>query len=59
MKSIIAIDPGASGGIAWRDNDGTVYSCNMPPTFTEIADVLVQFKLTLNNPSCVIEKVGG
>jgi hypothetical protein len=58
MKAIVCIDPGASGAIAWRDGEGNVYATNMPPTYTEIADLLGQFRLTLKNPRCVIEKVG-
>ena len=59
MKPIIAIDPGASGGIAWKDNDGHVHAENMPGTFPEIADMLRGFKVGLGNPTCLMEKVGG
>lgn len=28
--SLIAIDPGMSGGVAWRTSDGTIGACRMP-----------------------------
>jgi hypothetical protein len=59
MKSLICIDPGASGGIAWQDRDGNVDSVNMPATFPEIADTLRELFLKLGKCSCVMEKVGG
>jgi hypothetical protein len=59
MKPIIAIDPGASGGIAWRDQGGHVHAENMPGTFTDIADRLMELRLALEDPRAVVEKVGG
>jgi hypothetical protein len=59
MKPIIAIDPGASGGIAWRDREGHVHAENMPGTFPEIADKLRELRIALHDPSCFIEKTGG
>jgi hypothetical protein len=58
-NTIIAIDPGQAGGIAWRDQDGHVHAENMPPTFTDIADRLRELRLQLNDPSCLMEKTGG
>lgn len=59
MRPVICVDPGASGAIAWRDEDGVVYSENMPETFPEIADFFRELKVGLDNPRCVVEKVGG
>ena len=58
MEEMIAIDPGMSGAIAWRDRDGIVYTENMPETYPEIADFLRKLVLELKNFSCVMEKVG-
>ena len=35
MKPTIAIDPGASGGMAWTDRDGIKHAEPMPATMTE------------------------
>jgi len=59
MKALIAIDPGASGGIAWRDQEGHVHAENMPGTFPEIADRLRELRVGLGSPVCLIEKTGG
>ena len=36
MKRIIAIDPGASGGIAWIDEDGIVHAEKIPATDSDL-----------------------
>jgi hypothetical protein len=61
MRAVIAIDPGQSGGIAWRDQEGHVHAENMPATFPEIADRLRELRIDLSNPEpiCFIEKTGG
>jgi hypothetical protein len=44
MTPHIAIDPGASGGLAWRDMDGAyVRAAPMPDTLTEQVDMLRGF----------------
>ena len=53
--SIICIDPGASGGIAWIDADGNAQAANMPASMTAICDWLRAFD---GKPGVVIEKVG-
>ena len=58
MKPIIAIDPGASGGIAWRDNDGVVDVEPMPEGMTAQIDFLRSLIASLPNADAVIEKVG-
>lgn len=55
---MIAIDPGALGGIAWVDIDGIVQAVKMPTGMTEQADFILSIKMT-NYGKAVIEKVGG
>jgi hypothetical protein len=62
MKPIIAIDPGASGGIAWETTKNAAGSecCSMPEGMTAIVDKLRE--ILFNNPvqfTAVIEQVGG
>lgn len=56
----IAIDPGATGGIAWLrqlpDDSITVDACKMPSTNRDIWNTLET--LTGENCRCTIEKVG-
>ena len=40
MKRILAIDPGASGGFAWRDIDGIVQCCAMPKEELEVVQLI-------------------
>ena len=40
MKTIIAIDPGASGGIAVREYNGSTKAINMPETYQDIYNTL-------------------
>lgn len=39
--TIIAIDPGINGGIAWKSNSGKVNAVRMPQTIQEISEVLI------------------
>jgi hypothetical protein len=55
--NILAIDPGASGGLAWTDNEGT-HCLAMPPTDGDILDLLRSIKAS-GCDRCVIEQVGG
>lgn len=41
MNQIIAIDPGASGGIAWMDEDGFAQAAPMPKTHSDIIETIV------------------
>jgi len=59
MRTIIAVDPGAGGAIAWIDMDGNAHAENMPDTFTEIADRFLSLQMELREPRAVVEKVGG
>ncbi len=58
MKPILAIDPGAAGGFAWIDAEGTVNAEPMPDGMTGQADRLRS--LVAGSPllSAVVEKVG-
>lgn len=59
MRPTIAIDPGASGGIAWIDSDGVVHAEPMPDGMTAQCDRLRELRCELG-PQCraVVEKVG-
>jgi len=57
-KRLIAIDPGASGGIAWHDADGVVRCENMPDGMTAQCDKLCEMAVTLQDARCVLERVG-
>lgn len=61
MIPIIAVDPGANGGIAWIDGDGVTHTEYMPPTYTDLADFMRSLKVNLvpDMANGVIEKVGG
>lgn len=39
---MIAIDPGANGGLAGRNTDGSVWSCRMPATEGDLLSLLKQ-----------------
>ena len=55
----IAIDPGASGGIAWFDSDGIAQAIPMPDGMTAQIDALREILAGCPNASASIEKVGG
>lgn len=55
---IIAIDPGTSGGIAWRDDDGIVNCADMPPTAGDIIDHLRHLKALGREVTAYLEKTG-
>ena len=56
---MIAIDPGASGGIAWRDRDGIVRAERMPEGMTAQVDRLREIAAELPPDYAVMERVGG
>jgi len=58
MKPTIAIDPGASGGVAWMDGDGITHAEPMPATMTEQADRLRALAAELPGAVAVMEKTG-
>ena len=58
MKPSIAIDPGASGGIAWRDAEGAVHAVPMPEGMTAQVDFLRSLAAQLPGVEAIVEKVG-
>ena len=66
MKSTLYVDPGASGGFAWRDHDGIVQAAPMPEGMTAQVDWLREWHAEaswggqpMTTVSAVMEKVGG
>lgn len=58
MNLFLAIDPGASGGMAWNDITGTRTNCiGMPDNYQSIA-ALLKLK-TWNKPIVIMEQVSG
>jgi len=59
MRRLLAIDPGASGGIAWTDEDGCVRAEPMPDRMTALADRISELKYERGTLElAVVEKVG-
>ena len=56
---LVAIDPGVSGGIAWKDNDGIVQAAPMPDTQGDIVDHLRFLKSQGNVAAVYLERTGG
>lgn len=56
MKLLIAIDPGASGGIAW-EKDGQVGCCPMPDALPELRHFFVLLTQGTIAPVAYVEKV--
>jgi len=57
-KEFIAIDPGKSGGIAWKLAYG-VRAIKMPDTEPDICSKLKEIYYHLDKPTCIVEEVGG
>ena len=55
---LIAIDPGASGGLAWFDADGNAQAKAMPSTEGDLLDLLQNLKM-YGVSVAVLEEVGG
>ena len=49
MKTIIGIDPGASGGIAWIDPDGRACVEKMPETLQDLWELIESIKTSGSN----------
>ena len=58
MKNVLAIDPGASGGFAWRDSENQIHSCAMPETEGDVLEKLREIKAAGTNEA-VVEQVCG
>lgn len=57
-KELMAIDPGKSGGIAWKMAYGA-RAIPMPQTETDIANKLKELYYHLDHPTIIVEEVGG
>ena len=57
MRKIIAIDPGASGGIAWSDADGNTHGVPMPETEGDVMNLIREIGIV--DTRAVVELVGG
>jgi hypothetical protein len=58
VTPLLAIDPGISGGLAWRDPDGIVHAEPMPAGMTAQVDRLRELAASLPGLTAVMEKVG-
>ena len=58
-RPTICIDPGAAGGVAWTESDGTVWASPMPSGMTAQADLLRSLVASLPGAVAVLERVGG
>jgi hypothetical protein len=58
VKPILAIDPGASGGIAVLDSEGNPNCFNMPDTFGDVVECLRAARST-GIVTAFVEEVGG
>ena len=58
MNSLLAIDPGASGGLAWTDAAGAVHAEPLPEGMTAIVDRLRELAAELPGLTAVVENVG-
>ena len=54
---ILAIDPGASGGIAWCDDENNVQAIAMPETDGDLVDFLQSLRIGVG--IAWVEEVGG
>ncbi len=58
-KPILTVDPGASGGLALMDADGTVQTWPMPDGMTATIDLLRSIAAMHPGVTATVEKVGG
>ena len=59
MQPILSIDPGASGGLAWRDSDGIVHAERIPDGMPAIVDRLRALTIENKGLLAIVERVGG
>jgi hypothetical protein len=57
VKKIIAVDPGASGGIAWTDGSGSPQCVPMPETEGDVMNLIREIGIV--DTRAVVELVGG
>jgi len=58
VKRLLAIDPGASGGLAYRDEDGVVRAMPMPDGMTAQVDALRDLAAEIPGLEAVVEQTG-
>jgi len=58
MTPLLAIDPGASGGLAWRDRDGLIHAEPMPEGMTAQVDRLRALAAELGGLAAIVERAG-
>ena len=58
-RLLVGIDPGASGGIAWRFDGGLPAAERMPKTEEEVCEILTDLAYSANKPVAYLEQVGG
>lgn len=56
-KTILGIDPGASGGIALYNYKAGITAVKMPKNISDLSEYLTYVKETYEKPLCFIEKV--
>lgn len=60
MKKLLAVDPGASGGFAWRTSENMVTCVKMPDTDRDIVDLIASILSNNSEPyEAWVEEVGG
>jgi len=59
VKQVIAIDPGSSGGIAWKGGDGFLGCQPMPDTHGDLCDLLRSLIAAAPESVVYLEKVNG
>lgn len=59
MPTIIAADPGKSGGLVWGTSIHDAASCSMPDTPRDLADLIRDILKDADKPVAYVEKVGG
>lgn len=59
MKTLIVIDPGASGGIAYRRDGQPTDAVRMPPTEGDLVNLLREITPDPANTVAFVEEVGG
>ena len=59
MRAALAVDPGAAGGIAWTDSDGTTHAIPMPDGMTAQTDALRGIVAARPDITATMERTGG
>jgi hypothetical protein len=57
-RVLVAVDPGNSGGIAWRNSVGAYGADKMPQTIKDLYDYFEEFRCVSCPPVFLMEKVG-